>query len=438
MITKAFPKPLPVEPLPLEVWLGDADRAEAGREAFFQGRDLEYGVFQNAASMLQAGRVGGGTMVFQGAQGSGKSALMAECMEAVRLHSTPENPWVAASIGPAALMSAADVVMIMIEEASRERQQLLERFPEQMPKKFENLRDIGQKLLSELVQRSYTVSSGGLDVTMHGKPASTFDQEGILAERAFRDAAPLFKDIHMVIFVDEAQNTPVSESTKAVMDCLHRDAKGIPLIAAFFGLSDTKNVLRQCGLSRFAGGRVKTLDPLSHEEAANAIQAVFNTYGFEGSAKIKAAWANELAELSQGWPQHIKNVSVAAAMVIRDHGGFINEELLSKTIELVQEMKEEYYTHRLDACSGHPWVYKRLAQAALGRNGILSWHEIDEITQFARSNSGQSTDDFLIDALHGGVLTEISRLPKHYEFPIPSLGDYLRALPVVPPPGSLP
>ncbi len=60
MITKAFPKPLPVEPLPLEVWLGDADRAEAGREAFFQGRDLEYGVFQNAVSMLQAGRVGGG------------------------------------------------------------------------------------------------------------------------------------------------------------------------------------------------------------------------------------------------------------------------------------------------------------------------------------------------------------------------------------------
>ncbi|MCY4150094.1 MAG: hypothetical protein OXF73_12255 [Gammaproteobacteria bacterium] len=195
------------------------DRGESSREAFFRGRETEYDIFRDAVMSLDDGVIGGGTMIFQGAPGAGKTALMMECMEAVRLHSTPEDPWVAVSIGPATLRSAAGIIMIMIEESNRERERLLDRFPEQVPRKLEKLKGIGQKLLSELAKLGYTVSAGGLDVTMHGKPVSDHSQEDILAEQLFRDAAPLFKDIRMVIFVDEAQNTPVSESTKAAMDC---------------------------------------------------------------------------------------------------------------------------------------------------------------------------------------------------------------------------
>ena len=60
-----FSKPSPAAPIPLEIWLGDTDRAEVGREAFFRGRDHEYGVFQNALNMLMYGRVGGGIMIFR-------------------------------------------------------------------------------------------------------------------------------------------------------------------------------------------------------------------------------------------------------------------------------------------------------------------------------------------------------------------------------------
>ncbi|MCY4264410.1 MAG: hypothetical protein OXE78_06105, partial [Gammaproteobacteria bacterium] len=67
MNSEAFPKPCPAAPIPLKIWLGDTDRAEVGREAFFRERDHEYGVFQNALNMLMYGRVGGGTMIFQGA-----------------------------------------------------------------------------------------------------------------------------------------------------------------------------------------------------------------------------------------------------------------------------------------------------------------------------------------------------------------------------------
>lgn len=92
MIKNDFPKPQPAEPLPLEVWLNRTDRAEVGRELFFRGRNKEYDIFRKAIISLSDGHVGGGTMIFQGDPGSGKTALMKECMEAVRLHSTPEDP----------------------------------------------------------------------------------------------------------------------------------------------------------------------------------------------------------------------------------------------------------------------------------------------------------------------------------------------------------
>ena len=91
--------------MPLETWLRHADRSEAGREPFFRGRDAEYGVYRSAVTSLGEGMIGGGTMVFQGAPGAGKSALMAECMEAVRRHSTPGDPWVAVAIRPETLNS---------------------------------------------------------------------------------------------------------------------------------------------------------------------------------------------------------------------------------------------------------------------------------------------------------------------------------------------
>ncbi len=429
MNNESFRKPRPVEAPPLDEWLGRVDRAEVGREPFFCGRDEEYKIFQKAANSLKSGHIGGGTMIFQGAPGAGKTALMMECMEAVRLHSTPEDPWVAVSIGPATLRSASGVVMIMIEEANRERERLLEKFPKRIPGKFEKLKVAGQKLLSELVKRGYTVGAGGLDVTMHGKPASAHNQEDILADLLFRDAAPLFKDIHMVIFVDEAQNTPVSESTTAVMDCLHRDAKGIPLVTAFFGLSDTKVVLRQCGLSRFARGRVATLDILSHEEAASALQSVFNAYGPEISATFQTAWADELARLSQGWPQHVKCVSVAAASLIRDHEGRIEKNMLAEILKHGQELMEDYYSFRLEACSEDTVVYEQIARAANEiPNGVLSRTCLRKITASFLKESNTTFDDFLTNALHAGVLMELNQPPKHYRIPIPSFGDFLREM----------
>ncbi len=231
--------------------------------------------------------------------------------------------------------------------------------------------------------------------------------------------------LNLVIFVDEAQNTPVSNSSKSVVNCLHHGIKGISLITAFFGLSDTKQALRQYGLSRFPRDRVVTLDTLSFEDTKSAIQSVFDAYDF--NVPDQAKWVNELAELSQGWPQHINSVAVAAGQIIHENGGGIQPNLLQSAITMAQERKDDYYASRIDACSGEPWVYKQLAEAAEENDGALARFEIDKLTETSQEKD-QSIDDFITNALHASVLMELRKLPKHYKIPIPSFGDYLREL----------
>ncbi len=416
-----FPKPPPADPLPIDIWLKRTDRAEAGREPFFRGREAEYGVYRSAVSSLGEGIVGSGTMIFQGAPGAGKSALMAECREAVRRHSTPEAPWVAVELDPHSLLSPVAVVRTLVQAASTESGRLREQAsgPSGI-KRLEALRDLGRTLFRELSDRGG--GAGGLSGGGRRERA-----DDITASWVFQDVAALLERFRIVVGVDEAQNMPVAESTKGVMDCLHRDPQGIPLVAAFFGLSDTQDVLRQCGLSRFADGRVVNLEPLPVEEAAAVIRAAFDAYGFTGTAEEQDTWVTQLAALSQGWPQHLNSVSVAAGEVLQAHGGRMEAAGLEQAMALAEESKREDYAARLAAGSRPPWVYRQMALAAQQKGGVLPY---DDLRPFLAE---ESLDEFLTHALHAGLLAPVKQLPYHYRIPIPSFGDYLRALPVEPP-----
>ena len=361
-------------------------------------------------------------MIFQGAPGAGKSALMAECMEAVRRHSAPEAPWVAVDMNPGALDSPVDVIEALVEAANAEGGRLREMASgTSVARVLDDLLERGRALYRELSARG----GGAFGLAVGGRR-----DEGVRAGRAFRKAAQLLGKYHLVVCVDEAQNTPVSGATKDVMDCLHRDPQGIPLVAAFFGLSDTQQVLRECGLSRFARGRVVTLDRLPSDDSACAIRSVFDAYGFTGAPQDREVWASRLAELSQGWPQHVNSVAVAACEVIRANGGRIDSGHLDAAIAAAKEYKREYYAGRIAAGSSRAWVYRELALVAEEHGGKLSYDSIESLTEAMRGKAGQSMDDFLTNALHAGLLAPTRNLPDHYGIPIPSFGDYLRALPV--------
>ncbi len=426
MEPRPFPKPVPAEPLGEVEWLQRTDRAEVGREPFFCGRDAEYEVFQKAATSLLSGHVGGGTMIFQGAPGAGKSALLQECMEAVRRHSTPQEPWVAVSVSASGLKSSLEVIAALADAADAESRRLSRL--SSSASKLEPLANLGKRLYDELSQRGFSLAG----VAVGGKSQTESDAE-VLPAGLFRNAAPLLEDFRFVVLVDEAQNTPVRERTKAVLDCLHRDPQGIHLVAAFFGLGDTEEVLGECGLSRLAIGRVVNLEPLSLADAAGSFRRMLDTY-YAGSDAEKDTWSVSLAELSQGWPQHISGIGYGAGAVIRENHGKLTRSCLAKALEQGVEQKNEYYEKRLIAGKYPPWVYKQIALKAAKNQGqlagIITYEEVYSLTESVRKMQNQTVGEFVTTALHAGLLAPVDGLPFHYCFPIPSLGDYLRALPV--------
>ncbi len=430
MSQRPFPQAPPTEPLPEEVWLKQTDRSEVGREPFFFGRDAEYEVFRNALNSLHSGRIGGGTMIYQGAPGAGKTALMLECMESVKRHSTSNVPWVAVSIRPETLKSAVQTIRMIVNAVNTESERLSKVAPNTTAEKLESYLKLGRKLYRELSERG--VGAAGFSVG--GKPDAAGKLDSNLSsESVFTNSASLLRKFHLVVFVDEAQNTPVADTTRGVVDCLHNPPGNIPLVTVFFGLSDTQQVLRQCGLSRFADQRVVNLEPLSMDAAAGSFRRMLDAY-FTGPEELRAVWVDALAKLSQGWPQHINRVGVAAGQVIRSNNGLLERSLLERALEKGTERKNDYYAGRLAAGSNPPWVYKQMALIAAEKQGalagVLSDEEIDQLSETARKRREETIDEFLTNALHAGLLAPIIDLPFHYRFPISSLGDYLRALPV--------
>jgi len=425
MSQESFPKPPPADPIPMEKWLRRTDRSESGRDAFFRGRDKEYGVFRDSVLSLDDGVIGGGTIIFQGAPGAGKTALMLECMEAVRLHSTPDDPWVAVDIKPENLESAFEVVMLLVDAVNAESKRLSRILSGNDAGRLESIVEIGRKMYHDLSERGFGIAG----ISIGGK--SKDDQAArVFSQRVFQNVAGLLKNFHIVAFVDEAQNTLVKDTTKGVLDCLHNPPHGIPLVAAFFGLGDTEEMLRKCGLSRPPDNRVVDIDSLSQEEATDAIRSVFMAYNFSGILKNRETWIERLAELSQGWPQHINRVAVAATQVIVDHGGQIEMSYLESAMAAGEKRKESYYLSRLKSCSQGTSLYKEIALATNNQPYGISRGDLRRLTKSELEESQVSFDDFLINALHAGILKPTRELPDHYQIPIPSFGEYLRSLPI--------
>ena len=366
-------------------------------------------------------------MIFQGAPGAGESALMQECMEAVRCHSTPEDPWVAVSIRPDTLKSAVQTIRIIVRAANTESERLAKTARGTVAGKLEEYLNLGRILYQELSERGV----GAAGFSMDGKPqAADMLDSNLSSESVFTDSAPFLEKFHVLVFVDEAQNTPVSDTTRGVMDCLHNPPMDMSLIAAFFGLSDTQQVLRECGLSNFAANRVVNLEPLPIEDAAGSFRRLLDAY-YSGTKEEMANWITPLAELSQGWPQHINQVGVAAGEVIRTNKGQLERNLLTQALDKGIERKNDYYAGRLAVGSQDPELYKQLAlETARNSNGILSRKELRRLTAPELEETEESFNDFLINTLHAGLLAPVANLPHHYQFPIPSLSDYLQSLPV--------
>lgn len=428
-MVRDFEKPACVEPPPLREWLDRVDRAETGREPFFVGRDREFDAFFRAVRLLARGEVGGDTLIYQGAPGAGKTGFMQECMVAVRQHSTSAEPWVAVEIKPGTLVNAADTVHGISQAVDAERYRL--------QRTTSHARALGAKAAAWLrrAQREVSVRGAGVAGARIG-PDSTEDRTAV---RHFSDAAARWRGVRLVVFVDESQNIPRQDAARDVLDCIHRGVDGIAMLGVFLGLSDTADVLADCGISRPGAERLFELCPLSEEETKDSVRAMFDAYGIDGvdatdkeSRELRDRWVNALAETSQGWPQHLSGVTVAAAREALEARFDLAEASLPAALAGGEAAKTAYYDQRLGRAMPWPGLYKSVALAARPADGAysLSKDDIETLAAPVLAREGVGLEEFLRRSLHAGVLAPTGAARIAYRVPIPSFARYLRELPV--------
>ena len=418
-----FKRPPPAAPPPLEEWLLRSDRADRYREPFFRGRVPEYEAFRRGARALAGGVVGGQTLVFQGAPGAGKSALMHECIAAVRIHSTPGEPWVAVEVEPGTLRSPSATVEAITDAVDEERARLAasaSRLREVIEKGAQRARGT----LASAARRG----GGVMGVSVGGESS-----EGQVAREAFRSIERTCRGTHVVVFVDEAQNTP--DGAMDVLDCMHRGLTRLDLLPVFLGLGDTADVLSKRGLSRPPAERLLDMHPLAMPDARASLGMAFDAYDVHG--RDREQWLAELADLSQGWPQHLNRVATGAIRVAKHHGMNVDHAPLADALAAGSTSKTEYYESRLRGLPPeYLGLYKRLAMQMPSPEGHPSLAG-DAMRELARAAGIEARADYakwLATSLHQGLVAPCPGRSGHYRIPIPSLAGHLRDLMVTPTP----
>ena len=408
-----FERQPPPPPPPIEEWLDHSDRADNRREPFFAGREDEYALFARGARLLRSGNVGGEAIIFQGAPGAGKSALMQECIEAVRARSTNEQPWVPQSLGVHTLANPDALCRLLLRELRREQLRLADRGAHP---RMEKWRARLQEAWDELSARGG--SAGG--VRVGPRPPGE-----MVAEDAFDAIVDAFEGVCVVLFIDEAQNVPAD--AQPALDLLSRGQTGIDLLPVFFGLGHAADALSQEGrMSRPPADHVVEMGALPDADVRESLAMAFDAYSVHG--RDCSRWLDGLAALSQGWPQHLNRVAKATARGLQPHGMDVDKGDLASALAAGETAKREYYARRLNGLDARELrPYAALGAHVAGGRGVF---DVDDVAEVLTKAGCARADPaaWLREALRRGVVAAVPHEPGRLQVPVPSLATYMAAL----------
>ena len=367
------------------------DRARARPDPYFVGRKLELAIFREALELTseEGGSCGKDeTLVVQGPPGAGKTALLEEC--AVLAAARPDH--VVVRLQPDELGSAHGLIRA-IDAA------------------------VGVPA-AQRISRKVAERGGRIGPVALGPKAATAEPAATL----LKAREGMWKHKVIVLLVDEAQNVPVSDASRGVVQYLHGAAREVRILLACYGLGDTLEVLSEAGVSRLSARRVNTLRALAISEARESIARVFAACGVQGSEAARDRWLDALADLSQGWPQHVRAITSATLEELSACGMSTAACSLERAISAGQAATQRYYEQRLAGVALWMPAYRRLADE-LDNSAFLRLHRLAELVRPLLQECGTSLEEFLTASVHAGVL---GREDSRYTIPVPSFAEYLR------------
>ena len=430
------------------------------REAspFFGGRAEEIGLVEGALNRIrERGREGhwrpsgGETILFQGAPGAGKSALLHHL---VHLWYPSGGASVLSRGAPGARKSALlrrllrrwrgagrDAPVVVDTEASHyadERALALrvaEAFDPSLAAQFRHsvtthsstTRSLGTGLLG--VAAGYAATETGQRVAAApAEPSLDAVKEALSKSRQ-----------HVVLILDEAQDLEGfdADSVRPVVSKLHKGSHGGPILTVFAGLAHSDAVLQSCGISRFSIGHDRTLEALSFDEAVEIVHLMFTECRVCGDEEIMRLWAHALAEESSGWPQHLHVAmrALAAQLLSASVPGqleAVDSDFGVAVLRASASARDEYYERRIDEPLASA---RRLVAETFRRIGdeATSDEVLEYIRAATRTGCGLHSlprdhdEVMLLDRMIRRGLLQRTR-KKTLACPIPSLRGYIERM----------
>ena len=401
------------------------------REAspFFGGRTDEIETVESALQRIQKRTqeghwhpAGGETVLFQGAPGAGKSALLHHFVKMWR--SSGRN---------------APVVVDTESTHYVEERRLALRIAEAADPAIE-----ARFRRSEATHSSSrTDISGGIPgvATGSGSAESGRQAENAPPELSLSAVKEALSESKrpVVLILDEAQDLEgfSAETVRPVISQLHKGSHGGPFLTLFAGLAYSSAVLRERGISRFSQGQETTLSALASEEATEIVLRMLAEFRVRGDKKLKSQWAHALAKESCGWPQHlhVSMRALAAQLPAATTPGSlepVDSQFGSAVLKTSAQAREQYYERRIDeklvvALDLVAETLRRIGGGAFRAN-VLAY--IGEAAQPGHGPKSLPKDHdaemFLDRMIRRGVL---QHAPRHeLVCPIPSLRDYVERL----------
>lgn len=379
-----------------ENYIRAGDRARAGPDSYFVGREREIAMFLQALELTaeEGGSAGKDeALLVQGPPGAGKTALLEEC---------------------AALAS------------QRPNHTVLRVLPEELCSVRGLIKAIDSALGVRVASRlSRALDERGWRIDPIGLPPRPGGRESAATLMKARESA--WKHQVIVLLVDEAQNIPAdSARARAVISYLHGGARKARILLACYGLGNTQDKLAELGASRLAHGRLTTLQPLAVEQARESIGRVFSSCGVAAPAPDRDRWLEALAALSLGWPQHLRAIASVALEHLAARGMNLSASSLEAVIQAGRAARKRYYDQRLSGVMLWLPVYREIAEAL--RRANASHLRLDQIAEIACPHLARwdlSLEEFLSRTLRAGVL---GAQDSRYSIPIPSFADHLRRI----------
>ncbi|MDD9964433.1 MAG: ATP-binding protein, partial [Gammaproteobacteria bacterium] len=245
------------------------------------------------------------------------------------------------------------------------------------------------------------------------------------------DMVHISPETTFLMLVDECQRVERDPNSRYnLIAAQMNDAKtgDLKVLPVFAGLSDTKVQLAEVGVSRTATPS-HALEPLSAEEAGEAIAAFFNNELFgicdAFAPSDQTSIANALVKASECYPRHLHCYLQGLAAELSRGSGALDME---RVLDHGHQARLDYNFDRVESAKLGSFA-KTLADAAGTIMNEFGEFEMDELVALALKRLPKLDEDqaqVAIDrAIHAGVL-EVSRYrPDSLRAPIPSMLTYL-------------